>query len=159
MHTHSPVLIAVDLLPHSKHAIELGLTIAKQQQTSALILHVVHDSAENAGVYRSKNHLNITLPMKYIAETMLRELISDMEQKGVDIESYVVEGIPAGRIVEVAERFGIDSIVMADSGHSGLSKFWFGSVVKSVRKRLNGHKHREIYLANSDSLMTEQLAI
>ncbi len=137
----SPILIAVDLLPHSSPALQHGFALAQQHRVPVVVLHVVHETAENAGFYRSRNRRNSTTPMLDIAGSMLRELLEcELEQlpfngRHIELKSRVIQGVPATRIVEVADRLDACCIVMASSGYSGLAHLWFGSVVDSVRKR------------------------
>lgn len=59
------------------------------------------------------------------AEEMLRAL-------GVDYESDVVQGNPAPTIVDYAERYDHDLIVMSTHGREGLSRYLIGSVAEKV---------------------------
>jgi nucleotide-binding universal stress UspA family protein len=59
------------------------------------------------------------------AEKTLRTL-------GVDYDSDVVQGNPAPTIVEYAERYGHDVIVMPTHGRDGVSRYLLGSVTEKV---------------------------
>jgi len=132
-----PILVAVDLQPHSLRAIEYALSLASESNRSLLVLHVVHETAESAGFYRRHNRAHPTLPMSDIAADMLRKLLSEAaaDTAAAAIETWVVEGIPANRIAEVAEQVDAQIIVMASGGRKGFDKFWHGSVTEGVRER------------------------
>ena len=51
------------------------------------------------------------------------------------IHVMVVEGIPSGRIVEVAGQKRPAAIVMGNSGHRGMQQLWYGSVSTAVKKQ------------------------
>ncbi len=138
--TNAPILIAVDLLPHSSDALRQGLRLAREHHTSAVILHVAHETADHPNFYRAHAPKGSTLPMEAIAETMLEDFLASelplipASQLPKDISSMIVSGIPATRIAEVAEQVNADCIVLASSGHKGLASLWHGSVVESLKK-------------------------
>jgi len=51
---------------------------------------------------------------------------------GVEVETLVVEGIPAKEILDVAEERKIDIIVMGTLGRTGLERLLLGSVAEKV---------------------------
>ncbi|WP_410509388.1 universal stress protein [Methanosarcina hadiensis] len=51
---------------------------------------------------------------------------------GVEVESVLLEGHPADKIIEFAEQQGIDMIVMGTLGKTGLDRFLLGSVAENV---------------------------
>ena len=53
----------------------------------------------------------------------------------LDVQTYVVEGIPADQIVYVAQTGHADLIVMATHGRTGLRRIWLGSVASKVVHR------------------------
>ena len=59
--------------------------------------------------------------------------VDDAAKKvGVEVESVLLEGHPADKIVEFAENQGIDIIVMGTLGKTGLDRFLLGSVDEKV---------------------------
>ncbi len=50
----------------------------------------------------------------------------------VEVESVLLEGHPADKIVEFAEQNGIEMIVMGTLGKTGLDRFLLGSVAENV---------------------------
>lgn len=138
-----PILGAVDLQPHSRQVVQRALSLAGEQGRPLLVLHVVHETERTAGFYRRHGNGDHVLPMKEIAEKLLRQLVDDVVSEHAGeigfpgIEMQVVGGIPAGRIVEVAERVDADTIVMMNDEHSGLDRFWCCSVAEDVLKQTN----------------------
>jgi len=136
------VLIAVDLLPHSCEALKRGYTLARDIGAPAVVLHVVHETADNPGFYRAHNKQNQTTPMRDIADTMLHEFLeSELKNlptstQAVKLDNLLVEGIPAQRILEVADRINARYLVMSSNGHGKWGRFWSGSVVEAVRKQI-----------------------
>ena len=65
-------------------------------------------------------------------EEIVDEAEKTLRTIGVDYESDVVQGNPAPTIVDYAERYDHDLIVMSTHGREGLSRFLIGSVSEKV---------------------------
>ena len=66
-----------------------------------------------------------------------KEIVAKMKEKfpeGYNIKTVVKTGFPAETINEVAEKEGVELIVISASGKSGLHKFIIGSVAEKVLK-------------------------
>ena len=57
-----------------------------------------------------------------------------LQKEGMNAESVVVTGKPPEQIVDFAKRNGIDLIVMATHGRSGVSHRPYGSVAERVMR-------------------------
>ncbi len=55
-----------------------------------------------------------------------------------EVRTLIVEGVPGPAIVEIAEREGVDVVVMATHGRSGLRRTMLGSVADYVVRHLRG---------------------
>jgi nucleotide-binding universal stress UspA family protein len=70
------------------------------------------------------------------SEADAREYLSKtavaLKKEGMNAESVVVTGKPAEQIVDFAKRNGIDLIVMATHGRSGVSHRPYGSVADGI---------------------------
>jgi len=58
-----------------------------------------------------------------------------LEEAGVPARVQVEIGVPAGEILGAAH--GMDAVVMATHGRSGLSRWWFGSVAEQVLRHVD----------------------
>ncbi|WP_276248378.1 universal stress protein [Haladaptatus sp. YSMS36] len=65
-------------------------------------------------------------------EDIVEDAGKTLSARGVEYETDVVQGNPAPTIVEYAERYGHDLIVMATHGRTGLSRYLHGSVSEKV---------------------------
>jgi nucleotide-binding universal stress UspA family protein len=54
------------------------------------------------------------------------------KQEGVEAETYPREGDPADAILDVAEKTGVDLIVVGNKGMTGAKRFLLGSVPNKV---------------------------
>lgn len=65
-------------------------------------------------------------------ETVLDEAAATLRTLGVDHDTEVVQGNPAPTIVEYAERYDHDAVVMPTHGRTRLSRYLLGSVTEKV---------------------------
>lgn len=65
-------------------------------------------------------------------ESIVEEAGEPLEELGVSYETDVVQGNPAPGIVEYADRYDHDMIVMSTHGREGLSRVVMGSVTEKV---------------------------
>jgi nucleotide-binding universal stress UspA family protein len=66
------------------------------------------------------------------AEKYLRQLVKHTKYSGVTIRSEVVAGSPADSIADYADKNGVDLIIIATHGRSGISRWVWGSVADRV---------------------------
>lgn len=62
----------------------------------------------------------------------LNESIKHLQEAGYDVRAAVEFGLPADCIISFTEREGIDMVVMATHGRSGISHLVMGSVAERV---------------------------
>jgi nucleotide-binding universal stress UspA family protein len=67
-----------------------------------------------------------------LARSYLEDVASPIEEQGLSVRVFTVEGKPYVEIVRFAEANGIDMIVMSTRGHSGWSRWLLGSVADRV---------------------------
>ncbi len=64
----------------------------------------------------------------------LEKLAGPLREKGLDVETVVVEGVPSESIIDYARDNGIGLIAMATHGHSGLRQVVMGGTAEYVVK-------------------------
>lgn len=139
--SHKPILVCVDLGKHSIPAIEHALSLACDKNCPLVVLHVAHESGESAGFYRRQNRNSEATPIGDIAATLLQELVDTVVRSrkpggcAVDVTTRVVEGIPAGRIADVAELVDAEVVVLISTARNSFGRFWHGSVAADVGRR------------------------
>ncbi len=132
-----PVLIGVDFSEDSRAALIWAARYAHIAGSELLVLHVVHDPAASPGFYHRMND-NWLRPMIEVAEKMLNEFLTGIKETNPDrialqtAASRLVSGLPAGRIVEVAEQVKAPLIVVGSRGRTGLPHILLGSVSERV---------------------------
>ncbi|WP_128477457.1 universal stress protein [Halorussus pelagicus] len=87
----------------------------------------------------STNRDSVTVVGGDVVDALEREgadivdpVADDVRARGVDCDSEVVQGDPAATIAEYADSRGMDLVVMATQGRTGLSRYLLGSVTEKV---------------------------
>ncbi len=66
------------------------------------------------------------------AATYLDSVAAKFENEGLKVKTIVIEGAPAGSIVEYAKEWNASLIVMSTHGRSGIGRLMAGSVADEV---------------------------
>lgn len=138
--TQRPILVAVDFSTHSQPALLFGAKLARCTQSPLLILHVVHESGTETGLYRRHDTSRRLLPIDQVADRMMQDFIQDLRTRHTDTSALegarpvLVKGIPAQRIAEVAAQQDAVMIIVGSHGRSGISHLLMGSVAEQVTR-------------------------
>lgn len=132
-----PIIAATDFSPDSEAALIWAGRYAALVGAPLTVLHVIHDPADAAGFYRSEKG-DAPEAMSDVAVRMMSEFLDKVCNANPDLASIqaavpeLVAGLPATRIVEVAEREDAQLIVIGSRGLTGLSSILVGSVAERV---------------------------
>jgi nucleotide-binding universal stress UspA family protein len=141
------ILCPVDLSTFSLEALRLALKLAKDSEAALDILHVIHNPFDD--IYMSEiTQTNPALLDAYAGEPQRRAkmLRSTEEHSGVLLKQFCHEtvqhypkvhyhirrGDPFEVILDSAEEFGTDLIVLATHGRTGLKRLVIGNVAEKV---------------------------
>jgi nucleotide-binding universal stress UspA family protein len=83
--------------------------------------------ADAAKVRKDEDKRNKTAAKQY-----LNDIIKRSKYDGATLKAEVIVGKPADSIAEYAEKKGVDLIVIATHGRSGISRWAYGSVADKV---------------------------
>ena len=141
-----PVLVPVDFSRHSEAALVWAAHYSRSLGIPLMLLHVVHDPAETPGYYlkflsggESDECLELR-PIKDAAEEAMEAFLLQVSGRHPDIgdctqlDTKLVVGVPASRIVEMAESIGAQLIVMGSQGLTGLNHLMMGSKAEQVAR-------------------------
>lgn len=134
---NSPVLAALDFTPDSEEALLWACHYGSCVGAPVIALHVVHDPGDAPGYYR-KTDKDLLRPLEDVANDMMREFLERVSQEhpGLEalqsVETILVKGIPATRILEIAQLKGACMIVMGSRGRTGLPHLLLGSKAERV---------------------------
>ena len=134
----SPILVPTDFSDQSVEALAYAHELALLMDRPLTVLHIVHDPASAPGYYR-RDTKNDNRTMDAIAADMMADFLDRTQKKvpSLDIETLdtqLLEGIPAARIVEYANLIDAAMIVMGSHGHRGMKALVIASKAKKVVK-------------------------
>ncbi len=132
------ILVPVDFSDHSAMALYFAATLAEALRAALIVLHVVHDPGEMPGYYSKligPKHLE---RIDDVAEEAFREFLSGVIESRPDClllreaDVLMVTGLPATRILEVADELVPVMVVMGSHGRTGLDSLIIGSKAAQI---------------------------
>jgi nucleotide-binding universal stress UspA family protein len=133
-----PILVAVDFSPHSEAALLWAARASERFQAPLLVLHVVHDPESAPGYYQPNDQEGHVQRLEEAAATMMAEFAERIRERHPELEALqkletkLAVGLPANRILEVAEKSNACLIVMGSQGRTGLAHLLLGSKAERV---------------------------
>jgi nucleotide-binding universal stress UspA family protein len=132
------ILAPTDFSAHSHHALRSAAEMARQFGAKLVLLHVVSSEALE-GI--AKAHVP-PHPVDSVYEDLTQEIreqfvshVPSGLRKSLETEILVLSGVPFLEIIRVARLKGVDLIVMATHGRTGLSHALMGSVTEKVVRK------------------------
>lgn len=123
------ILLPLDGSRLAEHSLVYLQALRAMGELNVLLLSVVDESGESHTLSRVEaqdREFNVL-------STYLREVVADINAHlGIHAEQKVVRGAPASCILDEAERFSPDLLLISTHGRSGISRWRFGSVVDKV---------------------------
>ncbi|MBP1734813.1 MAG: UspA protein [Deltaproteobacteria bacterium] len=132
------ILVPTDFSDYSDKALKQALDIAKQYNAKVFLFHViprevnrcVADVCLGDDVVRDLEDQLMTRAQ----ENLQKQLGKFPQSQEVSVTTEIGKGIPYEAILQEAEDNGIDLIVIASLGRSGIARFLIGSVSRNVLK-------------------------
>ena len=123
-----PVDGPVDGSDHAAEIVHHAAELAQWTEATLEVLFVADTTRDSVTVVEA----NVVDALEQEGETIVADVASTLETLGVDYSTDVVQGNPASTIVEYAERYDYDLIVLPTHGRTGLSRYLLGSVTEKV---------------------------
>ncbi len=126
------ILVPVDFSDCSLKALRYAVPFARQFGAEVTLLHVVQPvyAAGEWGV--DIDFAQLTLQQKEGAGKQLKELEVEEVGENIATKTLVRVGHPATEIAGAAKELGIDLIIIATHGHTGLKHVLMGSTAENV---------------------------
>ncbi len=128
--SYEKIMIATDGSKQVGDAIVAGVNLAKLTGAKLYAVYVITSAGYSPRGFGWEESLN------EILEAEAKKAVDLVEEAGktsdVKVESVILEGHPADKIMEFAEQEGVDLIVMGTLGRTGLDRFLLGSVAEKV---------------------------
>lgn len=132
------ILVPTDFSEHSDKALGEALDIAKYSKAKIYLLHVVHEEIHRcAADYCLPEDMLQQMEtgmMSAAKENLDKQLAKFPQAKDVEVVTNVRKGFPSEEILKEQQEKGIDLIVIAPLGRTGIVKYFVGSVTKNVVK-------------------------
>ncbi len=120
-----PILVPVDFSPSAAENVIFAAEMAQEGARPLIVLHVIHDRSDQPGFYHKRRYLP-SYPIRDRAHEMMDRFLervwarADAPKPPSDTRVLLIEGIPATRIAEIAEREGVDTVVFNAAPQRGL---------------------------------------
>jgi len=136
------VLIALDYNPNSEKVVKKGYELAQLMDAKVCLLHVLSDVRYYGMQYEPfMGYEGYAFPVDYNIQEEFVNVAKDYLEKtakhlnGKNIETHLIEGDTAKKILEFADQWDADVIVMGTHSHSTLEKLFLGTVASTVLER------------------------
>jgi universal stress protein A len=129
------ILLPTDFSECASHALSYATQLARDARAAIICVHVVEPVVPTVGYTGIAEPLPIADISEQLEDSATRELpkIADCEEcAGLEVEEVIAHGDPASEIVRVARERGVDLIVIASHGRTGLGRILFGSTAEAV---------------------------
>jgi len=131
------ILVAIDDSRFSQAAIETVIEQARPQDTDVRILHVVESPpllvAREMGGYDPALETALE-SQKQNAEALVLKAAELLRARGLKVAAALEVGDPKSKILDVAEEWRADLIVVGSHGRRGFERFLMGSVSDAVAR-------------------------
>ncbi|ADE37262.1 universal stress protein [Methanohalophilus mahii] len=128
--SYNKMLISVDGSGYSEQVLEAGMEIAKDLDSRIYVAYVIHPGSSLLSNPDSWS------PSRRVLEEMgknaFRKAMVIAKEKGLSCETKMLEGYPADKIIDFAERKNVDMIVIGSRGQQSTKKFLLGGVAEKV---------------------------
>jgi len=126
------ILCPTDFSPFSEMALQYAIAIARQYQAR---LHLIHaDTFLPPWQFTAHDVGMFVQQIEEARQATRRSLARYVEERthGIEAEAHLIEDTPTQAILNAAERYKADLIVMGTHGRGGLNRLLLGSVTEKV---------------------------
>lgn len=132
------ILLALDGSKCSEEATNLLITQVTVKDTEVRLLHVVEafpeSLAKDMGSKESPNFVAARLERRAWAGDLLAQAAEKLKSAGFKVTSCIEEGDPRSIILDTADAWHADLIMVGSHGRKGLERFLIGSVSEAVAR-------------------------
>ncbi|MDS0296727.1 MULTISPECIES: universal stress protein [Haloferacaceae] len=125
---YDSILLPVDGSEHAAKIVHHAAELAQWTGTTIQLLFVADTTQDSVTVVDG----TVVDALEQEGETIVADVAETLETLGVEHDTDVVQGSPAPTIVDYAERYDHDLIVLPTHGRTGISRYLLGSVTEKV---------------------------
>ena len=134
--SYQHLLVAVDGSPTADHAVNEATGLAQATGGRIRLLNVMDPLAHISGFERPDVYSQEVLPrLRQAGEALLRRAQERVAQSGVPVDAVLIENLDArvaDLVVEHAQAWGADLIVLGTHGRRGLARVLMGSDAEQI---------------------------
>jgi nucleotide-binding universal stress UspA family protein len=130
MNAIKKILFPTDFSKSERTALEMATSLARDRAAKLVIVHVEEPPMAYGG---GELYYGIEEPDRFQLQKMLTEVVPT--DAAVNFEHKLMVGSPATSIVHLAEKEGVEMIVMPTHGRTGLARVLMGSVAEEVVRK------------------------
>ena len=134
------ILLAVDDSKFSEAAVHAVLAQARPQETEVRVLHVLEPPSlllgREMGGYDQEFEA-VWRALQEQAKALVEKTTGKLRTAGFSVTPLLEEGDPKSKIIDVANEWKADLIVLGSHGRKGMQRFLMGSVADSVARHAN----------------------
>ena len=130
------ILVPLDFSKSSERAFNHAYRIARDYASRIILLTVIDDRFPYPDLFSFEEpREDYYRHLRERALTHMEELLHQKDTACLAYEKLVLRGDPSKEILTVAEEEGVDLIVLATHGTTGLTHYLLGSVTEKVVRR------------------------
>ena len=122
--------VALEHAPGDAEILSAALPAARAHHARLTLIHVV-DTPGVMMLGKESSSLHASADEAY-----LEELVREVEERDLPVESMLLFGRPAEQIVKAVHEAGLDMLVMGSHGHQGIGDYIHGETVETVRHQV-----------------------
>jgi universal stress protein A len=129
------ILVPVDFSKPSRQALDYAIELAPVLQARLVLLHVIETpilGGGPGGTGMGTAYGEVITQMEADASRNLEDDVERGRKAGLECAGEVMHGVPFQQIIDAAGHKQADLIVMGTRGHTGLKRFFLGSVAENV---------------------------
>jgi nucleotide-binding universal stress UspA family protein len=132
------ILLALDESPFAEAAMNTVITQVNPKDAEVYLLHVVEpfpvSLATKEGTLESPDFVAARLEQREHAKSLLSRATEKLHSAGFKVTSSVEEGDARDLILDLAETWHADLIIVGSHGRKGLDRLLMGSVSEAVAR-------------------------
>lgn len=125
---YDSILLPVDGSEHTAKIVHHAAELAQWTEAKIQVVFVADTTRDSLTVVDG----NVVDALEREGEPIVSDVASELDSLGVEHGTDIVQGSPAPTIVDYAERYDYDLIVLPTHGRTGISRYLLGSVTEKV---------------------------
>jgi nucleotide-binding universal stress UspA family protein len=139
------VLMAIDESNYSDHVSQAIVAQFRPESTEILVLYVLQPLSASAPPQMAANYAPELNDQKQQAHALVERVSQELRGKGFAVRASVDVGDTRERIIDTADEWHADLIVVGSHGKRSVQRFLLGSVAESVAR----HAHCSVQIVRA----------